>query len=244
MGVQNQKWQWQGYVRNRFFLRLHSLCTRALAHPIEWVDWKSARGVGAVLGSLHPCATTTVSFHCIIPSGWGAVTSHGTVCTVEGFFFPSGFQGPPRMTMALFSPRGNTRPRVVGRFWVQNVKGPQGVQVQVKNIQRPLACFYRLHGWARGLSWLAAMESPGFVIVIMPLICFPTTTIQFADIKSHTQKINHRDLLPQAAWKRPTQNHGRTPRRKSLMPWLYHTSLASSIYTCVWLPESRYMDVP
>lgn len=88
------------------------------------------------------------------------------------------------------------------------------------------------------------MESPGFVIVIMPLICFPTTTIQFADIKSHTQKINHRDLLPQAAWKRPTQNHGRTPRRKSLMPWLYHTSLASSIYTCVWLPESRYMDVP
>jgi hypothetical protein len=88
MGVQNQKWQWQGYVRNRFFLRLHSLCTRALAHPIEWVDWKSARGVGAVLGSLHPCATTTVSFHCIIPSGWGAVTSHGTVCTVEGFFSP------------------------------------------------------------------------------------------------------------------------------------------------------------
>jgi hypothetical protein len=124
----------------------------------EWVDWKSARGVGAVLGSLHPCATTTVSFHCIIPSGWGAVTSHGTVCTVEGGFFPSGFQGQPRMMMALFSPRGNTRPRVVCCFWVQNVKGPQGVQV--KNIQRPLACFYRLHGWARGLSWLAAMESP------------------------------------------------------------------------------------
>jgi hypothetical protein len=60
-----------------------------------------------------------------------------------------------------------------------------------------------------------------FVIVIMPLICFPTTTIPFADIISHTHKKKHRDLLPQAAWKKPTQNHGRTPRRKSLMPWLY-----------------------
>jgi hypothetical protein len=39
MGVQNQKWQWQGYVRNRFFLRLHSLCTRALAHPHRVSGW-------------------------------------------------------------------------------------------------------------------------------------------------------------------------------------------------------------
>lgn len=185
MGVQNQKWQWQGYVRNRFFLRLHSLCTRALAHPIEWVDWKSARGGGGCAG----ISASVCHYHCLLSlyHPIGAVTSHGTVCTVEGFFFPSGFQGPLRM-MALFSPRGNTRPRVVCCFWVQNVKGPQGVQVQVKNIQRPLACFYRLHGWARGLSWLAAMESPGFVIAIMPLICFPTTTIQFADIKSHKKK--------------------------------------------------------
>jgi hypothetical protein len=204
---------------------------------------KRARGGGCAGISASVC-----HYHCLLslyhPIGMGGRHQSRYRLYSRGVFFPSGFQGPPRMTMALFSPRGNTRPRVVGRFWVQNVKGPQGVQVQVKNIQRPLACFYRLHGWARGLSWLAAMESPGFVIVIMPLICFPTTTIQFADIKSHTQKINHRDLLPQAAWKRPTQNHGRTPRRKSLMPWLYHTSLASSIYTCVWLPESRYMDVP
>lgn len=161
----------------------------------------------------------------------------------RGVFFPSGFQGPPRNDGFIFTAGKHQTTRCLLLLGAKCQRA-SGVQVQVKNIQRPLACFYRLHGWARGLSWLAAMESPGFVIVIMPLICFPTTTIQFADIKSHTQKINHRDLLPQAAWKRPTQNHGRTPRRKSLMPWLYHTSLASSIYTCVWLPESRYMDVP
>lgn len=38
-----------------------------------WIG-KARAGVGAVLGSLHPCATTTVSFHCIIPSGPSPVT--------------------------------------------------------------------------------------------------------------------------------------------------------------------------
>jgi hypothetical protein len=35
------------------------------------------------------------------------------------------------------------------------------------------------------------MESPDFVIVIMPLICFPTTTIPLADIKSQKRPRNN-----------------------------------------------------
>lgn len=183
---------------------------------------KRARGGGCAGISASVC-----HYHCLLslyhPIGMGGRHQSRYRLYSRGFFFSLRIPRPAANDDGFIFTAGKHQTTRCLLLLGAKCQRASGVQVQVKNIQRPLACFYRLHGWARGLSWLAAMESPGFVIVIMPLICFPTTTIQFADIKSHTQKINHRDLLPQAAWKRPTQNHGRTPRRKSLMPWLYHT---------------------
>jgi hypothetical protein len=84
---------------------------------------------------------------------------------------------------------------------VQNVKEHQGVQVQATDYRglSSLAYFYRLATAASpcvsvimaftlqcklAVNGSLKMESPDFVMVIMPLICFPTTTIPLADIKS------------------------------------------------------------